>query len=62
MLENQLKNIADGFICDLYPDKMTQNHIFICQGRNVERNNLDMNNHDDLVEYFRTILEKKTRR
>ena len=38
-----------GLICDLCPDEMTQNHIVICPGRNVERNNLDMNNLDDLM-------------
>ena len=60
--KNKYKNTENGLICDLCPDEMTQNHCVICPGRNIERIHLDMDNLDDLIGYFRTILEKQTRR
>ena len=43
---------------NLCPDEMTQNHCLICPGRKEERKDLDLSNLDNMVSYFRTILEK----
>ena len=56
--KNKYKNIENGLICNLCPEEMTQNHCVICPGRKEERKNLDLNSLDDLVSYFRIILEK----
>ena len=56
--KNKYKNIENGLTCDLCPEEMTQNHCVICPGRKEERKNLDLNSLDDLVLYFRIILEK----
>ena len=56
--KNKYKNAENGLTCNLCPDEMTQNHCVICPGRKEQRKDLDLSNLDNLVSYFRTILEK----
>ena len=56
--KNKYKNAENGITCNLCPDEMTQNHCLICPGRKEQRKDLDLSNLDNLVSYFRTILEK----
>ena len=46
---------------NLGPEEMAQNHCKICPARLELRDNLDMENLDDLVIYFQAILSDKTK-
>ena len=54
--KNKYKFKENGLKCNLCPNEMTQNHCKICPERSEARNNLDMDNLDDLVIYFKNIL------
>ena len=58
--KNRYKNQENGLKCDLCPAEMTQNHCLICPGRQELRKDLDMENLDDLVLYFRQILSERS--
>ena len=60
--KNLYKNVPNGLKCDLCEDEMTQNHCISCPGRKEYRKDLDMNNLDDLVSYFKIILGEKSQR
>ena len=54
--KNRYKNIQNCLKCLFCDEDMTQNHCLVCPGRQEHRENLDMNNLDDLVLYFKIIL------
>ena len=58
--KNKYKKFENGLKCNLCPDEMTQNHCKICPARLELRDNLNMENLDDLVIYFQAILGDKT--
>ena len=58
--KNRYKNQENGLKCDLCPAEMTQNHCLICPERQELRKNLNMENLDDLVIYFRQILSERS--
>ena len=60
--KNKYKNAENGIQCDLCTEDMTQNHCVLCPGRAEDRKGLDMNNLDDLVSYFTSIMDKTRRR
>ena len=60
--KNLYKNVPNGLKCDFCEDEMTQNHCISCPGRKEYRKDLDMNNLDDLVSYFKIILGEKSQR
>ena len=58
--KNRYKNQENGLKCDLCPAEMTQNHCLICPERQELRKDLDMENLDHLVMYFRQILNERS--
>ena len=60
--KNKYRNQENGLQCNMCLDEMTQNHCKICPGRQNLRQGLNMDNLDDLVEYFTEILSEKTSR
>ena len=57
--KNKYKNTQNGLQCTLCPSEMTQNHCIICPERALMRQDLDVNDLDDLVIYFNRILSDK---
>ena len=60
--KNKYKNQENGLQCNMCPGEMTQNHRKICPGRETLREGLNMDNLDDLVQYFTEILSERTAR
>ena len=60
--KNKFKNQENGLLCNLCPSEMSQNHCIICPGRIDMRKDLDMNNLDNLVQYFTAILNENSSR
>ena len=58
--KNLYKHVENGLKCEFCIDELTQNHIISCPGRIEHRQDLDMNNLDHLVTYFKIILGEKS--
>ena len=60
--KNKYKNSENGLKCDLCMDEMTQNHCKICPERITLRQDLNLEDMDDLVAYFKIILSEITKK
>jgi hypothetical protein len=60
--KNKYQNQENGLKCNLCPAEMSQNHCIVCPERAEMRTGLNMNNLDDLVNYFGQILSDKSLR
>ena len=60
--KNKHRFDQNGIKCNLCPADMTQNHCIICPGRISMRKDLNLNNLDNIVEYFTQILNEKPAR
>ena len=58
--KSMYKSQVDGLKCNLCVEEMTQNHCKTCPERASLRKDLNMNNLDDLVIYFKHILSEKS--
>ena len=58
--KNRYQNQENGLKCNLCPEEMSQNHCIVCPERTEMRTGLNMNNLDDLVDYFGQILSEKS--
>jgi hypothetical protein len=58
--KNKYKFQENGLKCNLCSEDMTQNHCRICPERVSLREDLDLENLDDLVTYFKLILTDKS--
>ena len=59
-LKNKYKFQENGLQCNLCSEGMTQNHCRIFPERVSLRKELDLENLDDLVTYFKLILTDKS--
>ena len=57
--KNKYKHNKEGLKCRFCTEDMTQGHCIICPGRIELREGLDMENLDDLVIYFKSVIEDK---
>jgi hypothetical protein len=54
--KNKYRMVEKGLQCNLSDDQMTQNHCKVCPARVALRQDLDLEDLDDLVTYFKSIL------